>query len=65
MKMQVMKMEMSYELEAFCNCALPTHDAVNVLNMGRPQALLCWSTLKQYLPLLARIFQLKAYSNIL
>lgn len=66
MKMLVMKVEMSFELEAFCSLALPTHDTVNVLyNMGRPQALLCCSTLKQYLPSLARIFWLIEHSNIL
>lgn len=34
-------------------------------NMEGPQALLCWGIGKQYLPLLARIFWLKAYSNAL
>lgn len=66
MKMLVMKVEMSCELEVFCNRSRPTRDAVNALyNMQRPQVLPRWSTLKRYQPLLARIFWLKAYSNIL
>lgn len=66
MKMLVMKVEMSYELEPFCNLVHPTHDTVKLpYNMERPQALLCCGIVKQYLPLLAGIFWLKAYSNAL
>lgn len=47
MKMLVTKVEMSCELEVFCNRTCPTHHAVNALyNMERPQALPSWSTLK-------------------
>lgn len=42
MKVLVMKVEMSCELEVSGNRARPTHDAVNALcNMQSPQALPC------------------------
>jgi hypothetical protein len=56
MKMLEMKVGMSYELEAFHNPVLPTHEAVKLpYNMERSEALLSWGIVKQYLPLLARI----------